>query len=77
MLLTEDVENDDLSRFEEDRWNGKFVFGSSGGFVGWAVNMAARLKAPFSPVTPRWAPIPALITDESDHASQQNGLAAA
>jgi hypothetical protein len=33
MLLTENVENDDLSRLWENEWNGKFVFGGGGGFV--------------------------------------------
>jgi hypothetical protein len=37
-LLTENVENDDLSRLSEDEWIGKFVFGGGVGFVsawGW------------------------------------------
>ena len=34
MLLTEEVENDALSRLWENEWNGKFVLGGGGGFDG-------------------------------------------
>ena len=50
-------------RFElllPEKWDGKFVMGGGGGFVGSIVNLALILWCSCNPATPRWAQIPAI-----------------